>query len=354
MPPIYLSEAIGLLAKTAPFLWIRLGSYLVLGLALGVYFAVVGGLAWLLGSLWGPLGFIVFLIGTGGAVGVVRWASRYYFYLLKAAHTAVMTEVVVHGVTPTDQVAHGRRAVMERFRDTSIMFAIDQLLDGIVKRLVRTLTRIVSILPIPGVDGLGRLVERIALASTTFIDESILSRAYAQREQNVWRVAHEGVVLYAQTWKPILANAVVLALLGYLWFVVLLVVLGLPALAVAAVLPGLRVALAIAVLIGAWMIKLAVADAFALAATLIAYHRSTAGMTPDPAWVTKLEGVSDRFAELGRRAVASIRTTPAPAPTEPGTRAVTEPGAAQQPEVQAPPAEGDLEVGPPLPRAEPT
>ena len=50
MPKLYLSEALGLLGKTLPFVWVRLGSYVVLFAGLAVYFAVVGGLAWLLGA----------------------------------------------------------------------------------------------------------------------------------------------------------------------------------------------------------------------------------------------------------------------------------------------------------------
>lgn len=317
MPKIYLGEALGLLAKTMPFIWLRLGSYLLLGLVLGVYFAIVGGVAWMLGSLWGPLGFIVFLAGIGGAFVLVSWATRYYFYLLKAAHTAVMTEFIVHGRGPEgSQVEYGRKQVTDRFRDTSIMFAVDALVDGAVKMVVRTFTRIASILPIPGMRNLGRLLERVAVASTTFVDESILSRAYARREQNVWSVAHEGVVLYAQAWKPILANAVVLVILGYLEFFLFLAILGAPALAIAAALPALRIALGIGVVLGAWMMKLAVADAFAMAATLLAYHRTTVSLEPDPEWVAKIEGVSDKFRELGRKAAEAVRR-PAEEPEAP-------------------------------------
>lgn len=304
MPKIYLGEALGLVGKTMPFIWVRLGSYLALGLGLGLYFAVMGGIGVLLGRLWAPLGVIVFLLAIGGAFGVVAWASRYYFHMLRAAHTAVMTEFIVHGRGPEgSQLDHGRRAVMERFRDTSILFAVDLLVAGVVKAFVRTFVRIASIVPIPGVRGFGRLLERVAVMATTFVDEAILSRAYREREPNVWKVAHDGVILYAQAWRPILTNAVVLALIGYVEFVLLLIVLGVPALAIAAVVPGLSVALGISVIIGAWMIKLAVADAFALAATLIAYHRATEGLEPDPEWKSKLEGLSDRFRELGRKAV---------------------------------------------------
>ncbi len=308
MPKLYLGEALGLLGKTLPFVWVRLGSYMLLFAGLAVYFAVIGGLAWLLGRLWEPLGWIVFLAALGGGWGIVRWVTRYYFYLLKAAHTAVMTEFIVHGKGPAQgQIAYGKQQVTERFRDTSVMFAIDVLVDGAVKAFVRTFARIASILPIPGLDTLKKLLERVAVASTTFVDEAVLSRAYALREQNVWRVAKDGVILYAQAWQPILANAVVLTLIGYVEYVVFLVILALPALALSAVFPGAGPVLAVLVFVGAWMLKLALADAFALAATLIAYHRSTEGLVPNPEWQAKLEGASDKFRELGRKAVETVK-----------------------------------------------
>ena len=308
MPKIYLGEAIGLVGKTLPLLWVRLGSYLALGAALGVYAAAMAGVGWLLGRLWAPLGIIVFVIAVAGAFGVMRWAGRYWFHLLRAAHTAVLTEFIVTGEGPhQSQLAYGKAQVQARFKDTSILFAVDLLVGGVVRFVVRTFTRIASILPIPGLDGLAKLLERIAVMSTTYVDEAVLSRAYARREENVWAVAKDGVVLYAQAWKPILANAVVLAVLSFVEFLAFLLILGLPAAAIAAVAPGLGMPLAIGVLIGAWMLKLAVSDAIALAATLLAYHRATEGLEPDPAWVAKLDSASEKFRELGRKAGEAIR-----------------------------------------------
>ncbi len=306
-PKLYLGEAVGLLLKTTPILWVRIGSYAALGGGLLFYFAVVGGIAWLLGQLWGVLGLVVLLAGFGGAVGIVRWATRYYFYLLKAAHAAVMTEYIVHGQGPEgSQIRYGKQQVTDRFKDTSIMFAVDQVLDGVVKAFNRSFARFTRILPIPGMDGLRAFVERVSKFATTYIDEAILTRAYKEREPNVWKVVEDGVVLYAQCWKPILANAVVLTLLSYAEFFAFLVVLGLPALAVGALIPALKVALGIGVLVGAWMLKLAVADAYALAATLLAYHRSTEGMTPDPEWKARLAQMSDAFRELAHKARSHV------------------------------------------------
>ena len=194
MPKLYLGEAIGLIGKTMPFIWVRLGSYLLLGLGLGAWFAVVGALAWVLGSLWAPLGWIVFILAIGGAWGIVRWVTKYYFYLLEAAHTSVLTEFIVTASGPSGtQIGYGREQVTDRFRDTSILFAVDQLVDGVTKSFVRSFVRIVDILPIPGVDTLGKLLQRVTLRSTTYVDESILSRAYQEREPNVWKTAHDGV-----------------------------------------------------------------------------------------------------------------------------------------------------------------
>ena len=54
------------------------------------------------------------------------------------------------------------------------------------------------------------------------------------------------------------------------------------------------------------MLKLAMADAYALAAILPAYHRSTEGMEPDPEWQARLEQASDEFKELKQKAVEKV------------------------------------------------
>ena len=328
MPKIYLGEAISLVMKTLPIVWVRLGSYLLLGLALGIYAAIFGGIGYLLSQLWAPLGVVLFVAAIGGAFWIVQLAGKYWFHLLRAAHTAVLTEFITTGKGPTTgQLEYGRQQVMSRFTDTSILFGVGLLVDGVVKFVVRTFTRIASILPVPGMDSLGKFLQRVAALSTTYVDEAILSRAYQYREQNVWAVAKEGVVLYAQSWKPILANAVVLALLSYAEFVIFLIILGLPAVAIGAAVPSLGPALGVAALIGAWMLKLALSDAVSLAATLLAYHRATEGVEPNAEWVAKLEGASDKFRELGRKAAASFGAGKRQADEQP----VTATGGGQEP-----------------------
>ena len=302
---LYLGEAFGLLFKTMPFIVIRLGTYALLGLALAVYLAIAYGVAWLLGQLLSWLGIIVFIAAVGGAWAIVQWITRYFFYLLKAAHTAVLTEIITTGKAPSgSQVEYGKTQVMDRFRDTSIMFAVDQIVDGVVRGFNRQFARIADILPIPGLESLVGLFEQVVKFATTFVDEAILSRAYQQREKNVWAVAEDGLILYAQSWKPVLTNAAALALLSYVETAIALVVLAIPAVLIGALIDWewLRTTLGILVILGAWMFKLAFADAHALAATLLAYHRSIEGMEPNPEWKARLEQASDRFRELQQKA----------------------------------------------------
>jgi len=306
---LYLREAMGLIVKTMPFIWIRLGSYALLGLGLALYLAVAGGVAWLLGQALSFLGIIVFLIALGGAWVLVQWAKRYFFYLLQAAHIAVMTEYIVYGQAPKgSQVQYGRQQVQERFKDTSLMFAVDEIIDGVVQGINRSFAQLTQILPIPNLENLNAIVERVSKFATTYIDEAILSRAYQHREQNVWAVAQDGVILYAQAWKPVLANAVALTVINYLEMAVVLVILGVPAIILGAIIPiaAIRTLLGILVIVGVWMFKLAVSDAYAMAATLLAYHRSTEGMEPNPEWQERLTGISDKFRNLCDRATHTV------------------------------------------------
>jgi len=317
---LYLGEGINLIWKTLPFLWIRLGTYALLGLGLVIYLAVAAGIAWLLGQALSFLGVIVFIIALAGAWALVQWAKRYFFYLLQAAHIAVMTEYIVYDRAPEgSQVDYGRRQVQERFKDTSLMFAVDQIIDGIVKQINRTFARMTEVLPIPNLDNFNQIVAQISKFATTYIDEAILSRAYQYREPNVWSVAQDGIILYAQCWKSVLANAVALTVINYLEMIVVLLILGIPAIILGALIPvaAIRTMLGVLVLVGVWMFKLAISDAYALAVTLLAYHRSIEGVEPNPDWKERLQGASEEFRQLCDRATSAVSNEKTPPASDP-------------------------------------
>ncbi|GAC1547491.1 MAG: hypothetical protein NVS2B7_23210 [Herpetosiphon sp.] len=308
--------AVNLLTRTMPFLWTRLGVYLLFGLAMAIYLGIAFGVAYILYKLIPLVGIIFFIIAYGAVVPIYRLAENYFFYLLKAAHVAVMTEILVRGDLPpgSNQIEWGKQAVLSRFRDTSIMFGVNQLVSGVVRVVTNSVANIMNFLPIPDIDVLSRFITLLVNYSTKYIDMAVLSRAYMTNEPNVWATASEGVVLYAQAWKPILKNSVWLAALSFGSFVIAMIVLGIPALVLALILPKLLV-FAIVVIM-ALMLKVGVGDTYALASTLITYHANTASMVASPEWTARLNGLSDKFKQLQTNAASFTQTPHTAAPAE--------------------------------------
>ena len=305
---LYLGQAFKLVFQTLPVL----GARLITGglVALGLIAYVVVGLALAVGAaaLWEPLGFIVAIPAVIGFGFLARWANINHLYMLKAAHAAVLTYRIRHGEAPEGlQVSFGKQRVRERFGSPEALYRVDRKLSRTVRRFNRQFTRGVNRLPIPGAKFLHSVVGKFSRMMTQHIDQAILSRAYVQTDDDPWGVARDGMVLYAQAWKPVFANALALSVLGLVEFIVLLVLLAIPVLALSTVasLP-VTIGFAVAAFIIAYMLKVAVSDAFSLAATLLAFHHATEGVEPDPAWRERLDQAINPFGDLVRKAGAAV------------------------------------------------
>jgi hypothetical protein len=301
-----LGAALKLLVRTAPILGVRLGLSIIFWIAMIVYWAVVIGLAALLSKIADVAGLIVFLVALGGNYYLFVLARRYVFYLVKAAHIAVVSELLTSGSLPAGQgqLAWGKRQVQDRFGQVSIMFAVDQIVNGVIGVFTRLVWSIGSLLP-GDLRQLVGLVNRVIRYATSYIDEAVLARAFWRREQNVWESARDGIVLYGQVWKPLLANAIALMVLSYVPFILALIVLAAPVGLLLGLFSAKLAAWSVLLLIIlAYLVKVAVGDSFAMIAMILAYHQETAQLTPDPAMEAQLEQVSDRFRQLKARIVA--------------------------------------------------
>jgi hypothetical protein len=203
------------------------------------------------------------------------------------------------------QIDHARAVVTERFGQASALFALDQLIKGVVGAVTGLMQGILSILPIPGLQNLMGLLRAYLRLAVGLVDEVILAHAIKTRATNPWSNAQEALVLYAQNARPMLVNAAWLTLIVYgLSFVVFLLMLA-PAAAVVYLLPGAWSAGGVVfALVFAWAVKAALIEPFAIACLLQVFFKLTEGQTPDPAWQAKLSGVSDKFKKLGERAAS--------------------------------------------------
>ncbi len=305
------------LGKTTPYIVLRLVVYLLVGAGIALYLALVV----LLAKIFGGAGGLVFLIGLAVMAGLLRLVRNYVLYMIQAGHVAVVTELIHKGKLPdgVNQVEHGRKIVTGMFKSLSVLFVVDQLLKGILRRLNRTVVRVADLIPIPGLEALAKIVSAIITFAVTYVDESIFSYILSRPGQEVFDSSRKGVILYAQNWRPILKTAVGLAFVNIFAFVVLFVVLLIPCvpLALAAESGGWKFFWLAFAFVLAYCLKLALVNPFSMVAMVITYNKAVEGQVPNPEWEAKLESVSDKFRTLKEKARQAASPGPAiPAPSQ--------------------------------------
>ena len=314
-----LGSALGMMARTLPFILLRMAVYF--GITLG-YILVTGagaGVGYGIGgfgdeefrastTMWG--GFAGF--GIFGAI--MYWVREYILYIVKAGHIAVLIQLIDGKPMPEGrgQVAHATAVVKERFPQASVLFAVDQLIKGVVKAISGLVRGILTILPIPGGQQLAGILSAFLRVAVGFVDEVILAYAIRTNSTNAWMSVKEALVLYGQNYKVMLKNAAWLAIIVYgLGFLVFLVMLA-PAALVVYLMPGAWAAGGVVfALLFAWSVKAALLEPFAIACMMQVYFRTIEGQQPNPEWEAKLEQMSSKFRKLKERAFSAGDATDA-------------------------------------------
>jgi hypothetical protein len=239
--------------------------------------------------------------------------------MIKAAHVAVMAEMLANNNLPagTNQLEWGRKRVQERFVEVNAMFVIDELVSGVVHAFTGTVYSIASWLPGDTIRTLAQIVNRVIEYSLNYIDEAVFARSFWNPQQNVWENARDGVVLYAMSWRTMLTTAIVLMLISFLPALVVLLLFGAPVgFLLSQISPQLAGWSILLVLFLAWLTKIAIGDTFAIAAILATYQRTTSGVQPDAAMSDKLDGISEQFRDLKRRATEALSGNRGAAPLQ--------------------------------------
>ncbi|MDP3194572.1 hypothetical protein [Tabrizicola sp.] len=305
-------RALGLMIRTWPFILFRAAIYLVMALVLVVAAAagVVAGHA--LAGLWGePVGVSADI--WGGAAGLLLAALAVpslrgrLLHRVTAPHLAALVEALDRRPLPfgRGQVALARAIVATRFGDAPALSALDTLVRGIIRTATALVDGLlVDVLPITALDRLARASGTELRLTLGLIDAVVLAHATRTRSENAWEAAHDGLVLYTQNARPLMVNAVWLSLVG--WALAGLVALAAlsPATFLAAVLPGVPWGGPFVAVVFGWAVKAALYDPFAMACMLQLHLRLTQDQDPLPEWRGRLTQVSDKFRQLGERALS--------------------------------------------------
>lgn len=306
-----------LLARTAPFVGLRVLVYIGIALAYVVGIGIGAGIGGLFGKIGGATGTGAGwggLIGFGLVSGMLFWARQYLLYLVKAAHIAVLVELLDGKSIPAGkgQIQYGRELVQKRFAATSVLFGMHQLVRGILRVFHRVTVSITQFLPIPGLESVVKIFDAIVKTSLGSLDQVILAQIFKHGDASAWATSRDSVVLYAQSYKGILKNAVFLTFIVWGLTLALFLIVAIPLAALVAVVPALAGfwTFALAAIV-AFCLKAALIDPFTVTALLQVYAKETQGKTPDPVWTERLEKMSNKFRELVQKARDAVQR-PAP------------------------------------------
>lgn len=303
-----ITQAIGLMVRTAPFILLRLAVYIGIALAYMLATALGAGIGYSFGSVGSAGGGGAF---WGGAIGfglvgaVMYWAREYLLYLVKAGHIAVLVELIDGRGLPAGrgQIDHGTAIVKERFAQASALFALDQLVKGVIRAVTGLASGLLSFLP--GAKQLRDIMRAFLRIAVGFLDEVILAHAIRTGSSNGWESAQEALVLYGQNWKVMLRNAAWLTVITYiLGFAMFLLLLG-PATYLVYLMPGAwSIGGFVLALLLAWSVKVALFEPFAVACLMQVYFQTIEGQRPDPEWDARLDQMSGQFRKIKARALA--------------------------------------------------
>jgi hypothetical protein len=307
-----IGRTLGLMARTFPFILLRMAVYFGITIA---YIAATGagaGIGYGVGHISDdPASFGIW----GGVAGIavvsiaVYWIREYLLYILKAGHIAVMVELMQGKALPSGQgqIAHAKEVVTARFGEANLLFVLDQLIKGVIRAITGMLGGVALFLPIPGLQGLIGLITGIVRMSLTYVDEIILGYNIKVGATNPWETSRHALVLYAQNGKRMVKNAIWLTLMLYVLAIVIFLVMLAPMAALFYIMPGHIAGWSfVAAIVFAWAFKAAVLEPFAIAALMAVYFEVIEGQVPNPEWDRKLTEVSGKFRELKDKAVAAM------------------------------------------------
>jgi len=314
-----IGKTIGILLKTMPFILTRMVIYFAITLAFILATGVGAGIGYGVGSVSdSPESFAVWggFFGMGLVGTAVYWAREWLLYMVKAAHIAAIVKLIDGEALPDGkgQVAYGREIVTARFGEANVLFALDQLIKGVIAAITGLIGGVAAFLPIPGLDGIARFANTVIRLSLTYVDEIILGYNIRSNSDNAWESARRGLVLYAQNGLTMVKNAVWLSI--FLWILsigVFLLALA-PAAAILYLFPGEIAGYSfIVAIVFAWAFKAAVLEPFAITALMAVYFDTIRGQVPDPDWDAKLMGTSEKFRVLTESARGAFGGRPATA-----------------------------------------
>jgi len=304
-------------SKTLPFVWAKLWLGLATVVISILILAILLGIGWLFKS--DGVYLIMILIWIGATKVVSFLLNNYIGYLVKAGHIAVITEAVVTGQIPDNQVSYGKQMVKERFLTSNVYYGLDKLVAGAVRQLQKVVQKIGNFANvIPGMNYITQIINLFISIALGYIDECCLGYTFLKKEQGAFKSAADGVVIYWQNWKTLLKDAakttILVIVLVVVCTLVLFLLFGL-IISFFNVNGWVRFGVFLIAAFTAWAIKTAFIDSYILVKMMVSYMEVVPSTVISFDLYDKLCGMSSKFKELFNKGKAE-EPTPAYATTD--------------------------------------
>ncbi|MFO1463312.1 MAG: hypothetical protein U1F66_06010 [bacterium] len=304
-----LGQAAKITLKTLPFVLLRMGLYLAFGFLFCLYWTLVYFIGQGAAAIHDYARVAVWIIALILPFPFVKLFREYFLYVLKTAHVAVIVRLALYGSLPEGkgQVEWGKEKVMARFQETSVLFLVDRLINGVIAGINGMMQGMANLFQgVPGLQSLVSLAKIVLRFSLTYLDEAVMARNFMKEEETVWQSAKTGLVLYAQSWKQVLKTAFFLGVAAILSYGVLLILYLVPFLGLAGLYPKLKLLFIAFAFVFAAVTKLALFDPWALTSMILTYLDATKDLVPDRSWEDKIAGVSKQFRQIQEKALAAM------------------------------------------------
>ena len=302
-----------LLIRTIPFLFLRIlvvlafAAVLCAGIWVGVATVHYLGHRAIVSKtdLWFVIGG---LIGFGLGIAIVRWLRSWALYLVKAAHVAVLVELIrgrpLSGTR--GQIGHGRAVVRERLGEASALFFLDRIIRAALRGIDRLTLGLFAFLPRKTGAQVAAALRTLLHFALGSLDELMLAHAIDRQSGDPLGSAREALVLYAQNWTVILRNAIWLTVFAAMvegplvWFMFLPAWEGYQANQSLAALPELVVATLVM-----WAVAEFLIGPFALISLIQVWFRAISDDRPSFGWSARID---DLVPDLAHHRTPLVRT----------------------------------------------
>lgn len=291
-------------------------------ICLGIAFAFVlatlagAGMGFAVGSLSSGLsgfGHVGGLVGFIACGVIIYWVRGRLLFSVRCPQIAAAVEQMERRLMPrgAKQIAAARSLVQRRFQDVSLLAGLDRQITSVLVDLLHATPQVSGWMPSMAHLPTARVFNALVARPVIYTGAVILAFQLREQEQNLWRAGKTALVLYAQHFKVLLRNALILYALMYAALIAVFFLMLEPVGWVDAALPesmgSWRYLFA---LVLAWVIKAGFFEPIAEISMTQLYFDLIKGQEPCPEYEEKLSRLSPSFQAVKEQAPIDLPESP--------------------------------------------